>query len=93
MRKHYPGNGREFHKRGMTVDVKQIYNADPSEKSDARAKAFDTAIRTLKRRMVQEGVIRDLRRKEYYESKGQIDRKRRKEGERRTKKALKEELA
>jgi small subunit ribosomal protein S21 len=87
MRKHFPGCGRDLHKRGMTVDIKQIYHVDPSEKIDARNKAFDAAIKTLKRRMVQEGIIRDMRRKEYYESKGQIARKRKKEGERRVRKA------
>jgi ribosomal protein S21 len=92
MRKHLPGNGREFHKRGMCVEIKHIFNVDVFDKSDARMKAFDTAVKTLKRRMVQEGVIRDMRRKEYYESKGQVTRKRKKEGERRAKKASKDEF-
>ena len=91
MRKHFQGCGRDIHKRGMTVEIKQIYSFDPAEKSEARAKAFDTAVKTLKRRMVQEGIIRDMRRKEYYESKGQIARKRKKEGERRVRKAKKDE--
>lgn len=93
MRKHFSNAGREINKRGMTVEVKQIFNAgDFTEKmADARLKAFDTAVKTLKRRMVQEGVIRDMRRREYYESKGQIRRKKAKEGERRAKKALKED--
>jgi ribosomal protein S21 len=87
MGKHFQGGGREIHKRGMNVEVKQIYNSEPGEHSEARNKAFDAAVKTLKRRMVQEGVIRDMRRREYYESKGQIDRKRKKEGERRARKA------
>lgn len=92
MRKHFQGCGRDIHKRGMVVEVKQIFNVDTFDKADARMKAFDTAVKTLKRRMVQEGVIRDMRRKEYYESKGQLARKRKKEGERRIKKAAKDDM-
>lgn len=68
-RRHYFGNGREIRKRGLTVEVKPTGNIE----SDIRS--LETAIRSLKRKMVQEGVIRDLRRKEYHETKGQIRRR------------------
>ena len=87
MRKHQANVGRDIHKRGMTVVIKPIYNVEHTDKiTEMQQKAFDSALKTLKRRMVQEGVIRDMRRKEYYESKGQVGRRKRKEGERRARK-------
>jgi small subunit ribosomal protein S21 len=90
--KHSATAGRDIHKRGMLVEIKHTYNnfENPEKASELRAKSFEAALKTLKRRMVQEGMIRDMRRKEYYESKGQIRRKKQKEGIRRTQKAAKE---
>ena len=48
-------------KRGVSVDV--------------RDNNIDSAIKALKKKVMQEGIIRDLRRHEYYEKPG--DRKRR----------------
>lgn len=79
-RRHYFGNGREIRKRGLTVEIKPTGNIE----SDVRT--LESAIRTLKRKLVQEGVIRDLRRKEYYESKGQIRRRMKLDAIRREKK-------
>lgn len=86
MGRHYSGNGREIRKRGLTVEVKLTGSPEGNQK------AFESAIRTLKRRMVQEGVIRDLRSREYYESKGEIRRRKRQEAIRREKKRNKVEL-
>ncbi|WP_115746979.1 30S ribosomal protein S21 [Escherichia coli] len=61
--KHEKNTGREFGKRGLTVEVKTIHGEHDGAR-DARSKALDQALRTLKRRLVQEGVIRDMRRKE-----------------------------
>jgi small subunit ribosomal protein S21 len=44
------------HKKGLTVQVKD--------------NNIESAIKALKRRMIQEGMIRDMRRKEYYEAPG-----------------------
>lgn len=79
-RRHYFGNGREIRKRGLTVEIKPTGNIE----SDVRT--LESAIRTLKRKLVQEGIIRDLRRKEYYESKGQIRRRMKLDAIRREKK-------
>ena len=81
---HYNGNGREIHKRGLTVDVKPAHNPEQALKN------LDSALRTLKRRVVQEGLIRDMRRKEYVETKGQIRRKKKQEAIRRQKKRLRQ---
>lgn len=87
MGKHLPNSGRDIQKRGMTVLIKPVYNIDNIDKaSEVKQKMFDAALKTLKRRLVQEGVIRDMRRKEYYESKGEVGRRKRKEGERRSRK-------
>lgn len=80
MGRHYVGNGRDIQKRGLSVDVK------PATSPEGAQKALESAIRTLKRRMVQEGVIKDLRRKEYAETKGQIRRKKLQDAIRRAKK-------
>jgi ribosomal protein S21 len=69
MGQHYINNGRDIHKKGLAVDVK------PTNHPEAHAKAVEQAIRTLKRRMIQEGVVRDLRKHEYAETKGQKRRK------------------
>lgn len=80
MGSHYNGNGRDIHKRGLAVDVK------PASSPEMALKNLDQALRTLKRRMVQEGVVRDMRRKEYVETKGQLRRKAKQEAVRRANK-------
>lgn len=80
MGQHYNGNGRDIHKRGLAVEVKPAYTPEQALKN------LDSAMRTLKRRSVQEGLIRDMRRKEFVETKGQIRRKKRQEAIRRQKK-------
>lgn len=77
---HYNGNGRDIHKRGMTVEVK------PASNPEQALRNLDSAMKTLKRRVVQEGLIRDMRRKEYAETKGQLARKKRQDAIRRAKK-------
>ena len=67
--------GSVIRKKGLTVDLKPAYGDDLEKVQDQRLKAMDNALKTLKRRLVQEGVIRDMRRKEYYESKGQVGRR------------------
>ena len=71
---HFKNSSNEIGKKGVSVQLKKIIGT-PEEVAKASVKALDTAIRTLKRKMKQEGVIRDMKRKEYYESKSQIRRK------------------
>jgi ribosomal protein S21 len=78
--KHYNGNGREIHKRGLAIELK------PTHSPEAAAKALESAIKTLKRRSVQEGLIRDMRRKEYAETRGQIRRRAKQDAIRRSRK-------
>lgn len=80
MGQHYNGNGREIHKRGLAVEVKPAHTAEQALRN------LDSAMKTLKRRAVQEGLIRDMRRKEYAETKGQVRRKKRQDAIRRSKK-------
>lgn len=81
MSKHLKNTGRFFKKRGMTVDVSTSKDENGVVRSN-----IEQAIRTLKRRMTQEGVIRDLRKNEYFESKGAKRRRRKEESIRRQKK-------
>lgn len=74
MTAHRVNNAREFNKKGTSVQIRKNYN-DTSGKTDE--KVLDSAIKTLKRRMSQEGIIKDVRRKEHYESKGSIRRRKR----------------
>ena len=79
---HYYGCGKDIGKRGLTVEVKQVYNnVDSFEKAaELRLKNLDNAIRTLKRTLMQEGVVKEMRDREFYMSKGQKRRKAKKEG-------------
>lgn len=63
--KHEPGTTKEINKKGLTVQVKD--------------NNIESALKALKRRMIQEGMIKDMRRKEYYEAPGLKRRKARSE--------------
>jgi ribosomal protein S21 len=67
--------GREIRKKGLSIELKPVYGDDLDKVQDLRARSLESALKTLKRRMVQEGIVRDMRRKEYFESKGQIRRR------------------
>lgn len=84
MGRHFHGNGRDIHKRGLAVEVK------PSFTPDQALRNLDSALRTLKRRSVQEGLIRDMRRKEFAETKGQVRRKKQQDAIRRSRKKLRQ---
>lgn len=74
-------NGEKFgNKRGLTVDVR------PGEGDKAKAN-LEHAIKTLKRRIMQEGLVRELRKYEFAETKGQVRRRKHKEAVRRAAKA------
>lgn len=77
MSSHFKNNGRDINKKGMTVQVKRNPNLYGEDLQKFNEKSLDSAMKILKRRMVQEGVIRDVRRKEYHETRGQIRRKKR----------------
>lgn len=62
-------NGKDFSKRGMSVDVK------PGHTPEQQARNMENAIKTLKRRVMQEGILKELRAREYFESKGTKKRK------------------
>lgn len=77
MSKHIKGPYRELNKKGMTVTLKPVYGDDPEKVAANRAKSLDTAIRLLSRLVMQEGMTRDSKRKEFHETKGQIRRRKR----------------
>lgn len=86
-RKHYLKRGSTeqvdgLKLKGMTVEVRTKRNGE----SD-----IDSAIKILKKKMNREGIPRELRKREYYESKGQVRRRKRAEAIRRHKKMLKEQ--
>lgn len=66
---HKNNNGKDVHKRGMSVDVK------PGHTPEQQARNVENAIKTLKRRVMQEGILKELRAREYFESKGTKKRK------------------
>jgi ribosomal protein S21 len=68
-------------KKGLKVDVRVGRDADEAMRN------LEHALKTLKRRVMQEGLIKDLRKNEYYETKGQKARRRHKEAIRRSAKA------
>lgn len=71
---------RSLGKRGLTVEVKAGRDADENKRN------LEHAIKTLKRRVLQEGLVKDLRKNEYHETKGQVRRKKRNESIRRNQK-------
>ena len=56
--KHFKDGGSTIGKSGLRVDIK----GDPTD-----PKNMEQAIKTLKRKVMQEGMIKDMRRIEYYE--------------------------
>lgn len=86
MSNHTKGPFKELNKKGLTVALKPVFGNDFEKVSENRARALESAIRTLKKLCVQEGMIRDSKRKEFYESKGQIRRRRKAEAVRRERK-------
>jgi small subunit ribosomal protein S21 len=77
MSRHENACARELGKRGLTVEVK-----------DGN---IGSAIKLLKRRCLQEGMVKDLRRLDYYESPGTERRRKKGEAIRRNKKKMAEE--
>ena len=83
-------SGSVIRKKGLSVDLKPVHGEESEKTQELRNKAMDGALKTLKRRLVQEGLIRDMRRKEYFESKGQIRRRKMQEAVLKQKKQNKE---
>ena len=77
MSAHGKDNGRDFHKKGMTVNIRVPYNLHGEDRAKFQQNSVESAIKTLKRRMMHEGVVKDVRKKEYFKSKGEIRRERR----------------
>ena len=75
MSAHTKNSGQDIGKKGMTVSVKRNPHLSGDDLDKANAKSLDSALKILKRKMIHEGVIRDIRRKEHHESKSQINRK------------------
>lgn len=66
---HAKNNGKEIHKRGLSVEVKPGYTPEQ------QARNVENAIKSLKQRMMREGILKELRAREYFESKGTKKRK------------------
>ena len=62
MAKNKHPNGGVLGKKGMTVDIKVKGNS-----LTAQTAALESAIRLLRKRMMTEGLVRDMKRKEFYE--------------------------
>lgn len=86
---------KEFKKKGMTVDIRPFISRsdhDDAAKADYGFKAMDAAIRQLKDRMDKEGMVKELRAREYYQSKGQKRRKSKAQGIMRFKAKMKDRM-
>jgi len=73
---------RSSGKRGLTVEVRQ-----GRDEKEAKSN-LEHAMKLLKRRIMTEGLVKDLRKNEYAETKGQVRRRKQKEAVRRNAKAL-----
>ena len=72
---------RAANKKGLTVEVR------PGRDEKEAKNNLEHAIKLLKRRTMQEGLIKDLRKNEFAETKGQVRRRKHKEAVRRVAKA------
>lgn len=89
-RKHMPGMGENIHLNGLTVKVKPPRSTDPIKRKQEESKNVDNAIRALKRAIQNEGLIKEMRRTEYHETKGQKRRRRKAESTRRHQKKMRQ---
>lgn len=74
---------KEFRKKGMTVDVRFFPRSQEDteqNRQDFGAKAVENAIKQLRDRMNNEGIIREMRERSYYQSKGLRRRKAKAQG-------------
>lgn len=78
MSAHSKGYGREIRKSGMTVNIRTPHNLTPEQKYDFQAREIEYAIKALKKKMMSEGMIKDIKRQEYHKTRGQIKREKRK---------------
>lgn len=72
---------RAVNKKGLTVEVR------PGRDEKEAKNNLEHALKLLKRRVMQEGLIKDLRKNEFAETKGQVRRRKHKEAVRRNAKA------
>ena len=78
----HKNSDRSSGKRGLTVEVR-------SGRDEKEAKSnLEHAMKLLKRRVMTEGLIKDLRKNEFAETKGQVRRRKQKEAVRRNAKNL-----
>lgn len=78
MSNHNKNCGREIRKSGMVVNIRTPNHLNPEQRAEFQAREVDNAIKTLKRKMMTEGVVKDIRKKEYHKTRGQIRREKRK---------------
>lgn len=75
---HNKNSGRDIRKSGMVVNIRTPNHLFGEAREEFQAREVDNAIKILKRKMMTEGVIKDIRKKEYYKSRGEIRREKRK---------------
>lgn len=73
--KHSKFVGKDFKKRGFTVSLNQVRNPTTPEEFDANSRSLESALKVLKKRMMNEGFIKELRKREFHVTKGQKRRK------------------
>lgn len=78
----HKNSDKSANKRGLTVEVRAGRDEKESKNN------LEHAIKLLKRRVMQEGLIKDLRKNEFAETKSQIRRRKHKEAVRRNAKQL-----
>ncbi len=72
--------GHSLNKRGLTIDVRQ-------GRDEVENKAnLEKALRQFKRRVTQEGLVSDIRKNEFHQTKGQTARRKKEEAVRRNNK-------
>lgn len=85
---------KEFRKKGMTVDIRFFpkFNDESEKAQEMGAKAVEQAIKALRDRMNNEGIIREMKERSFYQSKGLKNRKAKAQGIMREKTRLRDRM-
>lgn len=88
---------KDFRKSGLTVEIRPFHSkgngeGELSAKKDYEAKAMESAIRKLKTLCYNEGMTKEMKDREFFQSKGQKRRKAKAEGKMRFRSKMRDRM-
>lgn len=79
MSKHFKTPNKDLRKRGFQVSIFQHRYPQTEEQFDENARNVESGMKALKKRMLQEGFAKEIRRKDFHVTKGQKNRRKKQE--------------